>query len=117
MKAEVKAEWVAALRSGNYKQGRNYLRQGDEFCCLGVLCDISGLGKWENDVGVVQAYVAGEEWEDVQLPLAVVEWADLESEDPVVLEIALASYNDGDEAITVKPHSFAEIADLIEAHL
>ena len=34
--------WVAALRSGNYKQGRGQLRVNDEYCCLGVLCTIQG---------------------------------------------------------------------------
>jgi hypothetical protein len=33
-------EWIAALRSGRYKQGRNSLRLGDLFCCLGVGCDL-----------------------------------------------------------------------------
>lgn len=33
-------EWVAALRSGEYKQGREYLQKGDEYCCLGVVCDL-----------------------------------------------------------------------------
>lgn len=42
---EIKAKWVAALRSGEYKQGRGSLRKVDSkgvdrFCCLGVLCDI-----------------------------------------------------------------------------
>lgn len=32
--------WVEALLSGEYKQGQNYLRQNDNFCCLGVACDI-----------------------------------------------------------------------------
>ena len=33
-------EWIEALRSKKYKQGRSCLRYKDEFCCLGVLCDI-----------------------------------------------------------------------------
>lgn len=40
MNQEIKAKWVEALRSGRYKQGRGVLRQGNEFCCLGVLADI-----------------------------------------------------------------------------
>jgi hypothetical protein len=33
---------VDALRSGKYKQGRKALRNiNDEFCCLGVFCDVS----------------------------------------------------------------------------
>lgn len=39
-------ELVAALRSGKYNQGQTALRRGDQFCCLGVACDISGLSEW-----------------------------------------------------------------------
>ena len=39
---ELVKQWVEALRSSKYKQGRQALRnRKDEFCCLGVLCDIS----------------------------------------------------------------------------
>lgn len=41
-------KWSRALRSGKYKQGKGQLRDGDNFCCLGVLCDVSGVGKWED---------------------------------------------------------------------
>lgn len=39
---EVKAAWLAALRSGEYRQGRNRLLTVEDrsFCCLGVLCDL-----------------------------------------------------------------------------
>ena len=43
-------EWIAALRSGKYAQGSDYLRQiggvgqdeQDRFCCMGVAADILG---------------------------------------------------------------------------
>ena len=42
--------WVEALRSGEYKQGTGRLRSGDEYCCLGVACDVYRLttkkGRW-----------------------------------------------------------------------
>ena len=38
---EIKAEWIAALRSGEYKQRSGGLRHGDTYCCLGVLCEIA----------------------------------------------------------------------------
>ena len=41
MKPEIKKQWVQALRSGEYKQGRGQLKQGATFCCLGVLCDLA----------------------------------------------------------------------------
>lgn len=38
-------ELVAALRSGNYVQAVGQLKnKNNEFCCLGVACDISGVG-------------------------------------------------------------------------
>ena len=41
MNNNLRKRWVAALRSGEYEQGKERLRSGgDEYCCLGVLCDI-----------------------------------------------------------------------------
>lgn len=38
MLLKIKAEWVAALRSGEYKQGTSFLyRSNGTYCCLGVL--------------------------------------------------------------------------------
>ena len=38
-----KAEWVKALRSGEYKQGRSCLMDEDGcYCCLGVLSKVQG---------------------------------------------------------------------------
>jgi len=56
MEASLKAKWIEALRSGRYKQGRWALRtKSDDFCCLGVLCDISGVGEWEEN-GLCYSY-------------------------------------------------------------
>lgn len=38
---ELLKEWVAALRSGEYAQGKKRLNQGGKFCCLGVLCELT----------------------------------------------------------------------------
>ena len=44
MNQEIKEKWLAALRSGKYKQGKYRLRTiDDEYCCLGVLCEVVGL--------------------------------------------------------------------------
>lgn len=40
MKKEIADRWVAALESGEYKQGQRRLRCNDEYCSLGVLCDL-----------------------------------------------------------------------------
>lgn len=48
MNPEIKTKWLEALRSGKYKQGKNFLRIEDRFCCLGVLCDIIDPTKWSD---------------------------------------------------------------------
>lgn len=56
---EFRKEWIVALRSGEYKQGRGYLHQEDRFCCLGVACDLlvkRGLVTEKRDVGEVTYY-------------------------------------------------------------
>lgn len=45
---EHREKWLQALESGNYQQCRGVLQDETGFCCLGVACEISGLGKWEN---------------------------------------------------------------------
>lgn len=46
MDPELKAEWIAALRSGEFRQGygklsqRNSWDDASSYCCLGVLCEI-----------------------------------------------------------------------------
>jgi len=49
MNKEIKAQWLAALRSGKYKQTTGVLRQDhtNEMCCLGVLCDILAPNDWD----------------------------------------------------------------------
>lgn len=45
MNTELKNAWCDALESNKYKQGTRRLRTRDEFCCLGVLCDVrDGIG-------------------------------------------------------------------------
>lgn len=39
--------FLTALRSGDYKQGTNHLRDGDYFCALGVACDVASRNHWE----------------------------------------------------------------------
>lgn len=42
MNPELKAMWIAALRSGEFDQGRGKLRNDNGYCCLGVLAVIQG---------------------------------------------------------------------------
>lgn len=43
-------KWIEALESGEYKQGKLQLKSSSgTYCCLGVACDISGLGRWSGE--------------------------------------------------------------------
>jgi hypothetical protein len=54
MDQEIKQQWVDALRSGEYSQGRYWLRHGNRensnHCCLGVLCDLYDGQLWKQAV-------------------------------------------------------------------
>lgn len=41
MKKEVADLWIEALRSGKYRQGIGNLNYKNQFCCLGVLCEVA----------------------------------------------------------------------------
>lgn len=123
MNQAIKELWLAALRSGKYKQGRSQLRRGDSWCCLGVLCDLAtkqGIGEWD---GVEFIVKAGDEVLEVvsQVPSCTVQmWAELDAPNPLIGEeeySRLATLNDGSVSGRIRPHTFTQIADLIEAHL
>lgn len=44
---EFKAKWIAALRSGDYQQTQETLRDSKGFCCLGVACDVFDPDGWQ----------------------------------------------------------------------
>jgi hypothetical protein len=54
MDPELKANWIEALRSGEFKQAQGMLHdtKHDSFCCLGVLCKVAGAewGECEKEV-------------------------------------------------------------------
>lgn len=114
---EVKADWLAALRSGEYPQGRRQLKttQGS-YCCIGVLCDISGMGVWspEADEDCGSSYLMRDHtgtyraW--ATAPAPVRDWAVAEHGNGEEWE-ALVKLNDYDRL------SFEEIATYIEATL
>ncbi len=49
MDPTIKSRWIRALISDEYIQGKGQLREGNSFCCLGVLCDIYDKNRWMND--------------------------------------------------------------------
>lgn len=87
MNTEVKTLWLEALRSGEYKHGRNRLKvdaldENDtpKFCCLGVLCEVyskaTGKGTWELHNTLLK-FDAGSEVRGDFPPMEVLRWAGL----------------------------------------
>lgn len=72
-----KAAWVAALRSGKYRQQDNgNLRDPEGFCCLGVACDIAqDLGALEIEYDIPSGlWYHGSEYETEFLPPEMKRW-------------------------------------------
>jgi hypothetical protein len=112
MKKDVADKWVAALRSGQYQQGRNMLRTRDnKYCCLGVLCDISGLGKWVDTPYIAEPGYRVSNWcvEDLLSP-PVQEYAGIATAGGVLPNKHTLSDMNDDGA------TFEQLADLIEQH-
>lgn len=116
---ERRAELVVALRSGVYKQGTGTLHPGDAYCPLGVACEISKLGEWENEWRYSKNYrIEGSLYgNSYLLPLEVVEyygWSDPGAKLTVPQRDGqfpnLAHLNDNGS-------TFSQIADVIEAGL
>lgn len=96
MNKNVAMKWIKALRSGKYKQTISHLKDDDGYCCLGVLCSISGKKNWSSS-----SYLT----KNVQ------EWAGMKTHDPSFgkdISKKLSFLND------VNFCSFEEIADVIE---
>jgi len=102
MKAEIRQQWIEALRGGSYTQGRNFLRTSDDhFCCLGVLCDLVDRRAWqrERDRYAHNGYIG-------HLPGSISAVTDLNSDQA----FTLMGMNDNGQ-------SFGQIANWIEANI
>ncbi len=130
MKPEVKEAWVKALRSGEYKQTKGFLKDDEGYCCLGVLCDVYdkqevslGESRWEvvpehkgllyGEETVVKGHYRYQDQPEI-LPYDVKEWAGLKSRSPSFVDDTqvnktLAVLNDDG-------YTFNQIADVIEKH-
>ena len=127
MNPEIKALWITALRSGEYKQGRSSLNVDDKFCCLGVLCDLA------EKAGVAKSIegddVTRYDGRSSYLPASVEGWAGMDSDRGTLaeeVEFSRPSAYGGEEMVTGKAWSlsllndvarydFNQIADVIEA--
>lgn len=122
MDQAIKKQWIAALRSGEYKQGTGCLRNGKEFCCLGVLTDLYAKEKgliWDSKATENSKSLYGH----AAIPQhRVIEWAGLRSCDPgvVVPESIKRETNCDCESLAEmndRGYTFDQIADVIEEQL
>lgn len=125
MKEDIKRQWVAALRSGEYSQGRGDLHNVNtqQHCCLGVLCDLavkSGLPVVVREAFDGSGHTTYDGLGDL-VPPSIQEWAGLPDSNPTI-EVGPDpdGWDDEDELAQLnddRGYSFARIADLIEAQL
>ena len=116
-KARIK-KWIDALRSGQYRRGRDHLHYRDDdgdckFCALGVLCDIYSKDTGHDwDTGDKIHTIRGE---SEFLPSDVFRWLGLtpheHDKDILIGGIAITALNDRDGA------SFRDIANRLESTL
>jgi hypothetical protein len=105
---EARAAWVAALRSGQYTQGRFKLFDGTHYTAIGVGCVVMGLEPQFNPSS--QTYSFGSIGAVAWTPDEFMEWVGLRD---------MLGTNDAGRSLTynndVDRLSFAEIADIIES--
>ena len=97
MKPEIKARWLTALRSGEYKQAQKALRrvrnapEGEQtdtiigHCCLGVLCEITAPetgGRWSDENKEFFETDGGSERSFLPNPVRYL--SELDSVDPII---------------------------------
>lgn len=118
--------WIAALRSGEYKQGASRLSMSGKFCCLGVLCETAirngikidryevedstfddNVIAYDGAVSVAPATAFG--WVGLIAPDGSLKDIDAASGHPLYKFCSLSMAND-------EGASFEEIADLLEKH-
>lgn len=132
-----KKSWLRALRSGDYKQGRNWLRKKssdtDCYCCMGVYADIvepkswleptsvysDSAYEWHNSRGIFPA------WAFPKSAKAAFQQKTISHEPPYTEEVyrILMKANDGQDAELpssknhIAPATFEQIALWIERYL
>jgi hypothetical protein len=118
LRKRLRAEWIAALRSGEYRQTTDgNLRDSYGWCCLGVACDVAVRHGITSEPKMADGECLFEGDATASLPPSVLEafgiHSDLGDFRDTTLElggeVSLSSAND-------QGVSFAEIADFIEQH-
>lgn len=120
---ERKQEWIAALRSGEFTQGKGSLNLDNKYCCLGVACELAARAGIVSDRIIVRHPVTNSvfvryDGEAEYLPRSVRIWLfgsdDIQLRNPIIetksQSPSLASLNDSGV-------SFSKIANYIEEQL
>lgn len=111
MNKQIKKQWVSALRSGQYKQGKGKLcygnQNGTKYCCLGVLSDLAVKN------GVCSRRTAFSENRLLNNP--VMKWSGLDNRDPKIKYEG--DYDCVSRLNDEKNLNFDQIAQLIEKQL
>jgi hypothetical protein len=111
---EAEKKLVDALRSGMYKQVKNYLRVYDMYCCLGVACDIFNKNGWFRSEE--ESAFHFDDFERTKLPENVRQW--LKWATPVGhTEIFAAGDRFNLAQLNDDGLTFDQIADIIESGL
>ena len=111
-----KNKWIAALRSGEYKQGTGSLREcGEEndtvgYCCLGVAAKVLGI----DDAKLDEYYFLEGDlvMNHPEIPLAIRHDGELNK-----IAETLSDMNDGKAGKPETKRTFLEIANWIEENL
>ena len=121
---EIKADWLTALRSGEYKQGKGFLKNSlggiAQYCCLGVLCELAvKAGVVEKSEVDEDEYVYTFDGQSSYLPPKVATWADIHYQGKLYRESDTGSISDRRVSVDLAGLNdykldFAGIADVIE---
>ena len=109
MNTRITKQWIAALKSGDYKQGYQRLRTRDTFCCLGVLCNLHAQAHPE--IAMKESSSAYYLGQDELLPQEVLTWAEMCYGNLGGSNLILMQMND------IERKNFVEIADFIKEHM
>lgn len=119
MDLRIKDLWIVKLNNGEYQQTKSALRTERGFCCLGVLCDL-----YSKEKNIPWKKITEKDFEIEKcgglLPKEVMDWAGLNSDNPVIVpsddsrdlgyDITLSGMND-------RGSSFKEISEFIKKNL
>jgi len=124
MNQEIKAKWVAALKSGKYPQGAFKLNSRGSYCCLGVLCEIAkeaGIVDSRLNITNVTEYFSTTDvyqGDDTILPRVVADWAGLETCSPDVdVTASITAARRPLTTVNDRGVPFTEIAEMIDRSL